>query len=343
MKDNLAITISKTGIERAKAESIWVQFEEYFSAVSACAEKVGGLEIVDVSQKEEMKLARSIRLELKRIRVAAEKRKKELKDGILKEGRFIDATYNLIADATKPVETDLLEKENFAKRKEAERKAAILLQRLDALKPYDVDTQFIDVGEMTDDNFKLFLEKSKSEYEARIEQERKAEEERLAREKAEAEELARVAAENERIRKEQEERERKAAQELAEERARVAAAEEVARREREAREAAEQKIRDEQLRKEREEKERLQRELREKEEAERLERERIEEQRKAEEEEKRRLEQASDKEKLTVYLNQLTDVDVPSVSSTKAKNIIQSLLVYIQNAVAMTEKLTEEE
>ena len=175
MKDKLSIVVADTGIELEKAKSIWVQFEKYFEAINECAKKVDGLEITDIAQKKEMKLARSTRLALKSIRVDAEKKKKELKDDILKKGRFIDATYGLIVNAAKPAEADLLKKELFAKRKEEERKAQLCKEREECLAPLGVDTQFLDLTNMTDGDFEQLLEKSQIAYE-----------QRLAREKAEA-------------------------------------------------------------------------------------------------------------------------------------------------------------
>jgi hypothetical protein len=382
MQDKLSVVVADTGMELEKAKSIWVQFEDSFEAINACAEKVRGLEITDISQKEEMKLARSTRLELKRIRVDAEKKKKELKDGILKEGRFIDATLKLITDATRPVEANLLDMENFAKRKEAERLAQLKQDRLAELAPYDVDTQFIDFVQMTDDEFSQLLEKSRVAYrtrqereqierEKRIERERREEEARIAREKEEADRRAKAEAEIERLRKEQEERERELKRQQEEERkrfeeekARIRQEQEEREREREkiraeerAREEAERKKEREEIarqlaeeravaekarqeaeesarkeREAREEMERKERELREKQEAEEL-------ARREEDERRIKLEQASDKEKLSAYLNTILALNVPSVDSQAAMNILNELRFAIQEAITDTKTL----
>ena len=346
INDKLVTIAKDTGIERVKAESIWVQFEDFFGAVSECAEKVDGLEITDVSQKKEMKLARSTRLKLKNIRVAAEKKKKTLKDGILKEGRFIDATYRLIADATKPVEADLLEKENYAKRKDAERKAQLLAERTAILEPLGVDTKYLALDVMGEDDWEDLVLRSREIHERHQERLRKEEEERQAREKAEAEERARAQAELARMRKEQEERERKLAQEREEERRRFEAeqaalrkerelAEEAVRKEREAREEMERKERErqeEELREARAEKERVERELREKEAAELAERQRAEA-------ERRRLEQAGDKEKLLAYLKAVKSIEVPTVDSDDASHVVFVLKAAFHNATEYVERL----
>jgi len=277
MKNAIENVVKKTGIEIHRAKEIWVEFEPLFEAVNACAEKVEGLEITDISQVDEMKLARKTRLELKSIRVNAEKTKKALKEPIIKEGKFIDETYRLVADTTKPVEEDLLKKETFAKRKEEarleqirkdeeERKAQLRKEREGILAPFGVDTKFMDLEGIPDDEFDGMVDMHRQAYEMQLERERAAEAERVAREKAEAEERAKMAAENERLRREREERERQMAEEMAKVEAERKAAEEVARREREERERqmaeemakveAERKAAEEVARREREKRER---------------------------------------------------------------------------------------
>lgn len=344
-KDTLAI-IENAGIERAKAESIWVQFEPYLDQANAAAEKVLGLEITDVSQKEEMKLARSTRLELKNIRVAAEKTRKDLKEDIVKEGRFIDGVAKLITNATTPIEADLKEKEEFAERKERERVAALVKSRTDALYAVGYDSRFVSLSQLSEDDFSDLLESATKDYEARLAEERRIEDERVAKEKADAEERARIEAENARLRAEAEEREMERAKERAEAEAKLAAErakadaerkarEDAERREREAREAAERAERErkeEELRKEREAREAAERELRERQEAEAA-------KLMAEQEERARLERAGDKEKLSDYVSRLLDVRPPAVNSTHARTILSAVRECIQTAAVKNEAM----
>ena len=322
MNDKLSTVIADTGLELEKAQSIWVQFEPFFRSLHECTDKVIGLEITDVSQKKEMAWARKTRLKLKNVRTSAEKTKKQLKAGILKEGRFIDATYNLIAKATRPLEANLKEKEEFAQRKDEERKEALRLERTAILEPLGVDTKYLSLDVMDEADWKDLVHRSREIHERHREQLRIAEEERIAREKADAEERARAQAELERVRQEQAERERKLAQEREEERRRFEAeqaalrrerekAEEAARKEREAREELERQERErqaEELLKAQEEKEAAEREEKWRKEAEQV-----------------RLEQASDKEKLTAYLESVLGIEMPSVESSDALVIADSL------------------
>lgn len=339
--DKMAIIQSETGLEIEKAKKIWVEFEPTFDALNECAARVSDLVVNSVEQVDEMRLARETRLEIKRIRVAADKKKKGLKEDILKEGRFIDATVRLITDAARPVEERLSEMEKFAERKEAERIAARNQERRESLAPYHVDIQFVDIDSMDDNTFNTFFERAKQAYQdriareqaeaeerARVEREREEMNRRIAEERAKAD-AERIAAE-EKARREREEMERQ----LAEERARAEAArkevEAVQRREREAiesQERAERERQAEELRRVQAENDRIARELRERQE---------EEDRLAREEEERRarLEQASDVERLRVYVAGLLDVDVPTVTSPAA----QSILLTIHSAMSSAKK-----
>lgn len=158
------------------------------------------------------------------------------------------------------------------------------------------------------EDFVKIQEEKKAE-EARVAAEKKAEEERVAKEKAESEERERIQLENEKLKKEAEERERI----LAEER-------EKARKEREAAELEKKRIESEQQKKldaERKERERVEAELQAKKDEEaRIKRE-------AEEAEKKRLAdieaakkaelKKSDKEKYVAYIQKLMEVQKPEL------------------------------
>lgn len=228
--------------------SLQQEFGALFVAADEWRTKAMAINVTDVSQVKEMKAAKACRTALKDIRCDAEKVHKRLKERSLREGRAIDGVRALIRQATEPLEERLLEMEQFAIRKEAQRKEDLASERRLQLEVYGVDTSIYQLGEISDDAFANILDTNRLAYEvrakaareaeeARVAAENKAEEERVAKEKAEAEERARVRAENERLKAEA------AAQEeaLRVERARVAverkAAEDKARQEREAIEA----------------------------------------------------------------------------------------------------------
>ena len=337
---DLVVLVENSGMEKTKAQTVLETFTGFFAQASDWEAKAKSLVITDVSQIHEMKMAREGRLQLKEIRVAAEKTKKKLKENILVEGRFIDSIYNLIEGVTKPIENDLLEKEKFVERKEQARKDALSAERVEKLLPYEIDTSFYNLAEMPDAAFSQLLENTRMAYESRLAAERKAEDDRIAREKAEQEERARIAAENIRLKAEAEAREKaiEAERKAREEADRI----EFEKREAEERKAAaireaERQKQEAALRAEREATEKAQRELRAKIEAE--EREKREEaarilaEQKAKEEAERRIAAASDNEKIIAYIRQIKQIQEPAVNNIQARSIMDDL----RNAIDMTE------
>ena len=338
MNNELTKLTEQIPLEKPKAQVVMEQFNQFFDQVSEYETRAKAIEITDISQTQEMKEARDIRLNLKDIRVNAEKVKKRLKENILVEGRFIDGCYNLIAGTIKPIEDDLLEKEKFVERIEQERLAKIRDERFNLLAECEVDGTFFDLVNMPEEAFKILLETSQQNYKNRIEAEKQAEAERIAREKAEIEERARLKAENERLQKEAEEqanilRAEKARLEKEYEAQQQKLREEKEKVEAEQREIAEIKAREEKARLEKEEAERKAIEAeRQKLEAERL---RIENEQKAKEEaekkakleaeeKQRQASLAPDKNKLLIFATSVDTIALPDLSSIEANKVLSN-------------------
>lgn len=329
----LVVLVESSGMEKTKAQSVLESFTGFFKQASEWEAKTKSLVITDVSQIHEMKMAREGRLQLKEIRVAAEKTKKKLKENILIEGRFIDSIYNLIAGVTTPLEAELLEKEKFVERKEQARKDAIKAERIELLAQYEVDSSFYNLSEMPDDQFGQLLENSRLAFEARKEVERIAEADRIAREKAEIAERARIAEENVRLKAEAEAREKAiAAEKKAREESERIERQRRDEEERKARQAAEaeQRKHDEAIRAERAAADKARRELQAKLDAEAAEK-------KAREEESIRLATAGDMAKMSAYIKRLQSVDRPVVVNQKAIQIIDAINALLARAALATQ------
>lgn len=235
-----AITLQIT--EPNLPPSILSSLEQGFKASFEQAEKwriqALAIKVTSLDQKAEMKLARTIRLELKNIRVAAEKTRKNLKEDSLRMGKAIDGVNNLLLAAIVPLERHLEEQEQYGERLAEAERQRIKAERESAISPFIEAGQAIpQLDIMSEDQWTAFLADAKLLHEAKLETARKAEVERIAREQAEAAERERLRIENERLRQEAAEREAKAKTEReAAERAQREAAEK-ARKEREAIEA----------------------------------------------------------------------------------------------------------
>lgn len=332
--------LETSGIEKTKGQLVLDHFTSFFNQASEWEAKVKALVITDASQVREMKMAREGRLALRDIRLAADKTRKRLKEDSLRESNFIQSIYNIIEGTIAPLESELLEKEKYAENLEKERQAKLKAEREELLSPYVENTDHYWLEGMSDADFDNLLSGAKMAYEARIEAERKAEADRIAREKAEAEERERIRLENERLkakaeaREEEMRKEREAAEKaLAEERAKAEAerkaAEEKARKEREEIEcrAAEAKAKQEAILK-------AEREAREKLEAEKKAAEaKAEAERKAKALAEKKAAQAPDKEKLIAFVEILRKIENPLVSTPEANAILRTSGEYINEAI----------
>lgn len=205
------------------------QFEERCNEVFTEASK----EInADVSAK-----AKRTRLDIARVRIDADKARKAMKDEYLRAGNAIQGAYNVLAWAVKDREDKLREIEEHAERMEAERLEKLQAERVELLAPYVEDAETRDLASMDVEAWEFYLAGKKQQHLDRIEAEKKAEAERIAREKAEAEERERIRKENERLKAEAEAKEKALAKERAKVEAERKKAEEQARKEREKAEA----------------------------------------------------------------------------------------------------------
>jgi len=284
-KNNSLVSVIETsGLELTTANSLKDAFMPFFEKADEWSQKAKQINITDATQVTEMKQAREARLMLRKIRVDADKKRKELKEDSLRYGKAVQGVYNVIEFLIAPIEEHLEKQEKFAEIKEKERKDALELERRELLSKFDVQFGFYDLRNMPEEDFKSLLIGSEKAFNEKREAEKRAEEKRIEDERKAREEQDRIKKENEALKKEAEERERVLAEERAKAEKEKREAEERARKERE---ALELKLRQE---KDRAEKEaaKIKSEQEAKLKIEREERERVEAALKAKQEEERR-------------------------------------------------------
>lgn len=191
--------------KRADLPVIWEDFKTQLEKLKATAETVN---VTDAKDKAGMSLARTTRITLKNLRVAIEKKRKELGEDALRQKQRIDNGAKELTALIEPLETRLLEQEEFAERAEAKRKEDLANERVALLRPLGTDCSLYNLREMADEAFTELHAGLKAANEAKIAAAKKAEEDRLAKEKADAEERERVRLENERLKAEAAEKER---------------------------------------------------------------------------------------------------------------------------------------
>lgn len=344
MENGLTKLVTESGLDKTKSQVLLENFSDYFEIASDWENKASMLIVNNIEQKAEMKMAREGRLFLKEKRIAVEKTRKALKENALREGQTIDAIAKVLTNLIIPIEKDLEEKEKFAEIQEAKRIEMLNEERSNEISPYtDYIPYGIDFGRLSDDDYNKLLSGAKLQKQAEEEAQRKAEEERIAKEKADEEERQQIRLENERLKKEAEEKERELEIERAKAKAEQEALKEKAKKEREEQEEqlakerakakAEKEAAEGKARLEREESERLlkiERDKQAKIEAERkAEQERIERELRKKEELEKQVKNAPDKEKLILLSKQLNDFELPEVVGDKAKEVIKNVKILI--------------
>lgn len=338
MSDLLVIDAPElNGVEKSKAEQIKATFEPMAKMLAEFEQEYNNV-IAEASKNitsDVTKNAKRLRLDIAKVRIEAEKARKEQKEEYLRAGKAIDGVSNILKWAVTEKENKLKEIELYFENLEKQRLIDLQNTRAKLISKYLDDAHERDLSSMDEDVWNAYFESKKKAFEDKIEAEKKAEQERIAREKAEAEERERVRIENERLRKEAEEREAQIAKERAEAAAKQA--------EIDAKIAAEKAEAEAKFQAEIEARRKIERELQAKKEAEakaaaeaKAEAERIEAERI--EAERKKLE-AGDLDKLDQLLNDLKSIEIPETKSDKAKECciyVMSVITELTNNIVIT-------
>jgi hypothetical protein len=192
------------------------------------------------------KLARVMRLDLRKVRVAAEKARKELGVEAKNYKEAVDQVYNILEDRLKPVEQRMESIEKAEEIAAKERADALKAARIAELTPFALVTgtqiEFYDLANMPEAQYVSLRDSTKAAAEAKQLAIKQAEEARVAAEAAKEAERVRLAEENRKLAAEAAERQKALDAERAkveEERKKAAAEAERLRKESEAKLAAE--------------------------------------------------------------------------------------------------------
>lgn len=289
-----------------------------FDGVSKMREQLDNVKISDENDKVGMKLANTIRLSVRQVRLEAEKifdaKRAEVQAqmlGFKTEDQLWLKAKQTMQILTKEIEENARWKEETKERFEAEQKEIKVQQRVLLISEFVPDMPRNEFENMSDEVFESFYSGIKKTYNDRIEEEKRIEEERVAKEKAEAEERERIVKENERLRIEAEEKEKQLTEERVKAEEERRTIEEKARKERE--EAEKERLRLEaEIKARKDEEERIK-----KEEQDRI---ALAEKEKADAEEKAR--NAPDKEKLLELASQVDNILFPMLNGEEFIQIL---------------------
>lgn len=285
-QNQIVTVISQSSVETETAVMLKNAFMPFFDEANKWAESARQIIVTDESQTDLMASARKARLELKNIRIAAEKKRKELKEDSLRYGKAVQGVYNVIEFVISPIEKHLEQQERFVEIQAEKKKAEIKEARTIELAEYQEYVPLgIDYGSMVDDDFQKLLSGAMAQKTAKEEAEKKAAAEKIEKEKRDAEERARIEAENAKLKEIAAENETKLKE---------------AREAKEKAEAEQRKIEAENKRK--------------KEEEDKI--------KAAAEEADRKAKNAPDKEKILAFINVLSSLEYPDVKNAEAQNIV---------------------
>lgn len=292
------INASDYGLDSTRAKEIEAMFTPMLNKMKELEGNYNEIIKLPISH-ETCESAKKLRLQYVNIRTKTAEIHKELKSFYLNGGRFVDGWKNAQLFASQEIEDTLKKIETHYEIIETQRKEKIKNERTELIQPFVENVNTFMLGEMSQDAFDILLAGAKSQYEARIAAEKKAEEDRLAAIKAERIRQEKIRFENIRLQKEAKEREKQMAAEREKAEKATRELEEKARKEREAREAIEA-------------------ELKAKEDA-RLKYIEDAKREKAEAEKKMRL--APDKDKLLAFMQAINDIPRPEVKTIEAASI----------------------
>lgn len=192
----------ETGLElqgQTRPISLQELFQPYGMELAELEAKANAIVVTDATQVSQMKKAREVRLAIRDKRLAVEKLRAELKEDSLKRVQTIDGLAKKLKDRMSELEEKLKEQEEFAIIAEAQMKAKRETERLAIVREYEADLTGYDFREMSDEQFNGIAEMLEN-MKARKEQEEK---DLIAKEELEelerAEEALRVQREQERL------------------------------------------------------------------------------------------------------------------------------------------------
>lgn len=203
-----------------KRTEVQTVLNQVFEGVSNMREQLDSVEVKDEGDVRGMKQAGAIRLEVKRVRLSAEKvfdaKRAEVQQkmlGFKTEDQLWLKAKQTMQILTKEIEENAKWKEDTKKRHEAEQLELRTQQREFAISKLGVEISRSDFEAMSDEAFAIFYQGLVEQNKKQIEEEQRAEAERLAKEAQERAEKERLEAENRRLREEAQERARKEAEE----------------------------------------------------------------------------------------------------------------------------------
>ena len=154
--DDKALTVILTPLDDVKAKAVKKAYKEMESGLAVMEEE----HVVVIKKEITTEVsgeARSLRLRIQKVRIDGEKWKTKEKSQYNTAGKVIQTLYNKLRDKTTKMEETLKKiEDHFALAAQA-KIDIVKAERLLLLEPYNVDSSFVDLGNMPEDAWKTHL------------------------------------------------------------------------------------------------------------------------------------------------------------------------------------------
>jgi len=324
MENQLVEVVKQSGLEVTQSEKLLNGFKGYFEQAKEWEIKAKAIIVTDEEQLQEMQDARVGRLAVKKMRCDVENTRKTNKEQSLREGKAIDGMANIIKAILVPIEEHLEKQEKFIPLLIEAKKEKRLAGRREQLSKYVEDVELYDLKDMSVAGFEELLKNSKFAYDEKLKAEKQVEDDRIAKEIADEKARKELEIENTKLKKEADDREAN----LAKEREAQTAKDKIE-------SDKQKKLQDEIDAKNLAEENRLKKEFEDKAKADAE----LKAQQEADAQSKKDSELAPDKDKLALFSNKLSEVNVPPVESEEAKTKLNEAIKLIAQAQVILKSL----
>jgi hypothetical protein len=220
-ESQLARIIKDAKLEADSEKLVLSTFSPLVARVQDWASKIDA--IIPVGREpsvSENKVIKETRISLMKIRTGADKERKRILENTKQFTNAMNSANKQLVELVTPLEEKLEAAEKYAERMENERREALKAARVAEVSSLSFvgDMSFYNFGEMPEEVYQSLYQTLKATNEASIAATKKAEEDRLAKEKADRDEREKVRLENEKLKADAAVREK----EIAAERKRVA-------------------------------------------------------------------------------------------------------------------------
>lgn len=198
-----------------KRNEVQIVLNQVFDGVAKMRMQLDDINVMNENDRINMKLANTIRLGVREIRLGAEKifdkKREEVQQQMLSyktEDQLWLKSKQTMQLLTKEIEENARWKEETKERFDSEQRELKIQQRMLKVSKVSSEIDRSEFEKMSDETFEIFFAGIEKAFNEKVESERKAEEERIAKEKAEKERIRLQEVENARLKAEAEKREK---------------------------------------------------------------------------------------------------------------------------------------